>query len=149
MSRTSRQSHILQIITENDIETQDELVEALRLAGYQTTQATISRDIKELGLIKTLTPQNTYKYVTKQAVDARISSKLMNVLREAVISIVVAQNLVVVKVIDDSASVVSNALEQLSMPQVVGMVADRNTILVICVNDLNAVEVSSKIQSLL
>ena len=149
MSRTSRQSHILQIITENDIETQDELVEALSLVGYQTTQATISRDIKELGLIKTLTPQNTYKYVTKQAVDARISSKLMNVLREAVISIVVAQNLVVVKVIDDSASVVSNALEQLSMPQVVGMVADRNTILVICVNDLNAVEVSSKIQSLL
>ncbi|MBQ2711696.1 MAG: arginine repressor [Clostridia bacterium] len=149
MSRTSRQSHILQIITENDIETQDELVEALSLAGYQTTQATISRDIKELGLIKTLTPQNTYKYVTKQAVDARISSKLMNVLREAVISIVVAQNLVVVKVIDDSASVVSNALEQLSMPQVVGMVADRNTILVICVNDLNAVEVSSKIQRLL
>ena len=149
MSRTSRQSHILQIITENDIETQDELVEALSLAGYQTTQATISRDIKELGLIKTLTPQNTYKYVTKQAVDARISSKLMYVLREAVISIVVAQNLVVVKVIDDSASVVSNALEQLSMPQVVGMVADRNTILVICVNDLNAVEVSSKIQSLL
>lgn len=149
MSRTSRQSHILQIITENDIETQDELVEALSLAGYQTTQATISRDIKELGLIKTQTPQNTYKYVTKQAVDARISSKLMNVLREAVISIVVAQNLVVVKVIDDSASVVSNALEQLSMPQVVGMVADRNTILVICVNDLNAVEVSSKIQSLL
>ena len=124
-------------------------MEALSLAGYQTTQATISRDIKELGLIKTLTPQNTYKYVTKQAVDARISSKLMNVLREAVISIVVAQNLVVVKVIDDSASVVSNALEQLSMPQVVGMVADRNTILVICVNDLNAVEVSSKIQSLL
>lgn len=149
MSRTSRQSHILQIITENDIETQEELVEALSLAGYQATQATISRDIKELGLIKTLTPQNTYKYVTKQAVDARISSKLMNVLREAVISIVVAQNLVVVKVIDDSASVVSNALEQLSMPQVVGMVADRNTILVICVNDLNAVEVSSKIQSLL
>lgn len=149
MSRTNRQSHILQIIAENDIETQDELVEALRAAGYATTQATISRDIKELGLIKTLTANNTYKYVTKQAVDARISTKLMNVLREAVISVVVAQNLVVVKVIDDSACVVANALEQLSLPQVVGIVADRNTILVVCINDLNAVEVSCKIQNLL
>ncbi len=149
MSRTSRQSHILQIITENDIETQDELVSSLKLAGFSVTQATISRDIKELGLIKTLTPHNTYKYVTKNAVDAHISSKLMNVLREAVISIVVAQNLVVVKVIDDSATVVANALEQLSISQVVGIVADRSTILIICINDLSAVDVSNKIQNLL
>lgn len=149
MSRSSRQSEILNIITAKDIETQDELVAELRYAGFEVTQATISRDIKELGLIKTLTADNKYKYVTKQTIDVKLSSKLMNVVREAVISITTAENLVVVKTIGDSASAVSGALEQLSLQQIVGMLADRSTILIVCASVRDAELVKAKILELL
>ena len=104
MSRASRQSKILSIISSRDIETQDELVSELNYAGYNVTQATISRDIKELGLVKTLTANQKYKYVTKQKIDSSLSGKLLNIVRETVISVITANNLVVIKTLADSAS---------------------------------------------
>lgn len=145
MSRSSRQSKILSIIASRDIETQDELVSELRLAGFEITQATISRDIKELGLIKTLTADNKYKYVTKQTIDSKVPVKLMNVVREAVISVVSAENLVVIKTIGGSAQAVSDAIEQLSIQEAVGILADRNCVLVVCASTLDAETVKSKI----
>lgn len=149
MSRSSRQSEILSIISSKNIETQDELVSELRLAGFDITQATISRDIKELGLIKTLTADNKYKYVTKQTIDAKLSGKLMNVVREAIISVVMAENLVVVKTISDSASAVSGAIEQLALSEVIGVLADKSTILIVCSNAIDAQSVKLKINELL
>ena len=149
MSRTSRQSQILSIITNKDIETQDELVSELRVAGFDVTQATISRDIKELGLIKTLTSANTYKYVTKQTIDTKMSNKLLNVVREAVISVVTAENMVVVKTISDSAPAVSGAIEQLSLNEAVGILADRHTVLIVCASGRDAATVKQKITALL
>ena len=149
MSRASRQSTILSIISSKDIETQDELVNELRSAGFDITQATISRDIKELGLIKTLSSDNKYKYVTKQAMDVKLSAKLLNVVREAVISVVTAENLVVVKTISDSASAVAAALEQLVMSEVIGLLADKSTILVVCSNSVDAEQAKNKIKQLL
>ena len=145
MSRSSRQSKILSIISSRDIETQDELVNELRSAGFEITQATISRDIKELGLIKTLTADNKYKYVTKHTMYAKVPDKLMNVVREAVISVVTASNLVVVKTINDSAQAVSGAIEQMSIPEVVGVLADRSCALVICASADDAETVKVKI----
>ena len=81
MSRNTRQSLILSIIAQKDIETQDELVAELKLAGYAVTQATISRDIKELNLVKAPTINNKYKYVTRSAVDSSISTKCINLLK--------------------------------------------------------------------
>ena len=145
MSRSSRQSKILSIISSRDIETQDELVSELRAAGFEITQATISRDIKELGLIKTLTSENKYKYVTKHSIDAKVPDKLMNVLREAVISVVTAENLVVVKTISNSAQAVSGAIEQMTITEAVGILADRSTVLIICANTHDAELVRRKI----
>lgn len=149
MSRTSRQSQILNIITNKDIETQDELVYELRLAGFEVTQATISRDIKELGLIKTQTSDNRYKYVTKQTIDAKLSGKLLNVVREAVISVVTAENMVVIRTISDSAPAVSGAIEQLSLSEAVGILADRHTVLIVCASSRDASMVKQKITALL
>ena len=149
MSRTSRQSQILSIIANKDIETQDELVFELRVAGFDVTQATISRDIKELGLIKTLTSNNKYKYVTKQSIDAKLTGKLLNVVREAVISVVTAENMVVVKTISDSAPAVSGAIEQLQLSEAVGILADRHTVLIVCTSSLGATTVRQKISDLL
>lgn len=145
MSRSSRQSKILSIIASRDIETQDELVNELRLAGFDITQATISRDIKELGLIKTLTADNKYKYVTKYTIDNKVPAKLMNVVREAVISVVAAENLVVIKTVNGSAQAVSEALEQLSIQEAVGILADRSSVLVVCATVRDADAVKTKI----
>lgn len=149
MSRGSRQSKILSIISSQDIETQDELVSSLQKSGYNVTQATISRDIKELGLIKTLTASGKYKYVTKQKMDSNLSGKLLNVVRETVISVVTANNLCVVKTMTDSASAVSGAIEQLGFDEAVGMVADRNTILIVCNSAKDANNLSQEINRLL
>ena len=145
MSRSARQSKILSIIASRDIETQDELVNELRMAGFDITQATISRDIKELGLIKTLTADSKYKYVTKHTIDVKVPDKLMNVVREAVISVVTAENLVVVNTISDSAQAVSGAIEQMSIQEAVGILADRSCVLVVCANSHDAETVKGKI----
>lgn len=149
MSRASRQSKILSIIGTRDIETQDELVASLQKSGYNATQATISRDIKELGLIKTLTANGKYKYVTKQKVESNLSGKLLNVVRETVISVVTANNLCVVKTLTDNASAVSGVIEQLGFDEVIGMVADRSTILIVCSSSKNATDLAQEINRLL
>lgn len=149
MNRASRQSKILSIISAQDIETQDELVTSLQRAGCNVTQATISRDIKELGLIKTLNASGKYKYVTKQRVDSNLSGKLLNIVRETVISVVTANNLCVVKTMTDNASAVSGAIEQLDLDEAVGMVADRSTILIVCNSAKDANSLSQEIGRLL
>lgn len=149
MSRSARQSKILSIISQRNIETQDELVDALRSSGFDVTQATISRDIKELGLLKTQDANGRYKYVTQQRVEVKLSGKLMTVLREAVISVVTAENLVVVKTIADSASAVSGAIEQLSLNKVLGILADKNTVLIVTPSKSDAEKSAQKINELI
>ena len=149
MTRASRQSKIINIITSRDIETQDELVQELNYAGYNVTQATISRDIKELGLIKTLTSSGRYKYVTKQKADGSLSVKLLNILRETVISVVTANNLTVIKTIVNAGSTVSTAIEQLNLAEVVGVVSDRGTVLVVCGDNREAEAFAQEIHKLL
>ena len=149
MTRASRQSKIINIITSRDIETQDELVQELNYAGYNVTQATISRDIKELGLIKTLTSSGRYKYVTKQKADGSLSVKLLNILRETVISVVTANNLTVIKTIVNAGSTGSTAIEQLNLAEVVGVVSDRGTVLVVCGDNREAEAFAQEINKLL
>lgn len=149
MSRSLRHSKILSIISSKDIETQDELVAELRLAGFEITQATISRDIKELGLIKALTSDNRYKYVTRQGIESKLSVKLLNVVREAVLQVVTAENLVIVKTIGDSAQAISGTIEQLALPEILGIVADRSTVLIVCASMRDAEYVKERIVELL
>ena len=91
MSKSSRQSKILDLITTYEIETQEELVERLTSAGFSVTQATISRDIKELNLVKTLSKNNVYKYCQIASVTSNLSSKFLNLFKEAVLSIISAK----------------------------------------------------------
>lgn len=149
MSRAIRQSRILSIISQYDVETQDDLVKKLKDDGFVVTQATISRDIKELGLIKTQTSDNRYKYSTKQTMDVKLSGKLLNVVREAVISVVTAENMVVVKTLNDSAAAVAGAFEQLAFSEAVGILADRSTILIICANSRDSEKIHHKIDQIL
>ena len=109
MSRSARQSKILDVLSRRSIHTQEELVDALKGEGYDVTQATVSRDIKELALVKIPDGDGTYKYAVQRSA-AALSAKQLTVLRESVISVSVAENLVVVKTIEDSAPAVSGSV---------------------------------------
>ena len=149
MSRSSRQSKILDIISHNNVETQDDLVAALKRDGFDVTQATVSRDIKELGLVKTQDASGNYKYVTQARVEVKISGKLMTILKEAVVSVVTAENLLVIKTITDSAQTVSGAIEQLSLDKILGIFADKSSVLIVCPRPVDAETVAFKINQLI
>ena len=131
MARNSRQSKILEIISTNDIETQDELVAALKKADFDVTQATISRDIKELGLIKILSDNKTYKYAIVGSNVQGVSNKYLSIFKECVISVKNAMNLVVVKVLKGTGSLVADLVDQFSIQQVIGCTYGDDTVLVI------------------
>ena len=148
MSRNIRQSKILSIIAQKDIETQDELVAELKLAGFAVTQATISRDIKELNLVKAQTANNKYKYVTRTSVDTTSSSKCINLLKETVVSVVTANNLIVVKTMHNSASTVSGIVDQLGLAGVLGVVGSGDSILVVTTDNDTALQVEKLLKKM-
>lgn len=149
MARNSRQSKILELISLQEIETQEELVSALRDANFDVTQATISRDIKELGLIKILTDSKKYKYTVVNSSVSALSNKCLNIFKECVISVKSAINLTIVKVIKGTAGMVSGLIEQMSLAQIMGCTYGDDTVLIITANDEDALTVKDKLNSLL
>lgn len=128
----NRQSAIMQIISQNDIKTQEELSEKLIQMGFNTTQATISRDIKELRLIKVSSLTGEYKYsAPSQGDDASFLPRLRTIFKECVISIQQAQNLVVITTITGMANAAAYAIDQLKIDNIIGTIAGDDTILVI------------------
>ena len=127
-----RQEEILRIITEQDIETQDQLLEALRNRGIRSTQATISRDIKELHLIKELTGHGSYKYVVSERKNSLNSAgRLRTIFKEGVLSFDLAQNIIVVKTMPGLASAAAAALDNMEIPEMVGSLAGDDTLILI------------------
>ena len=122
----------MQIISQNDIKTQEELSEKLIEMGFNTTQATISRDIKELRLIKVSSLSGGYKYsAPSQSEDAGFLPRLRTIFKECGIGIDQAQNLVVIKTITGMANAAAYAIDQLKIDNIVGTIAGDDTILVI------------------
>ncbi|HEY8418968.1 MAG TPA: arginine repressor [Clostridia bacterium] len=130
MGRTARQTKILEIISKKDIETQEELVEELKKANFDVTQATVSRDIKELGLIKVLGESRKYKYAVEKTTN--INVKLTNMFRESVISIDSANNLIVVKTLSGSANAAAIMIDKSGFEGVLGCIAGDDTFLIVC-----------------
>lgn len=131
MARNLRQSKILELISVKEIETQEELVNNLKASGYNITQATISRDIKELGLTKVLTESNKYKYASISSTSQAITNKNLNIFKECIVSIKTASNLVVVKTLKGTASMVSGLIDQMSLVNILGCTYGDDTVLVI------------------
>lgn len=129
--RYSRQNKILELITNNDIETQDRLVSMLRAEGFDVTQATISRDIKELHLVKTLTASGNYKYTVSTNKDTPISDRFVKIFRETITSFASAQNLIIVKTLSGCGPAAGEAIDCIGLPHVVGSIAGDNTLLIV------------------
>ena len=128
--KSERQNKIIELIRKNNIETQEELADALNQAGYNVTQATVSRDIRELNLTKTSVDGKHQKYVIYQSVDINLADKYVNVMRDGFISMSVAQNLLVIKTVPGMASAVCAALDAMDLEEVVGSIAGDDTIMV-------------------
>ncbi len=126
-----RQAKIIELIDENDIETQEELTSALIKEGFDTTQATISRDIKELQLIKVATKSGQSKYVVANSpLESSFSSRLTNIFRECVIKIDTAQNIVVIKTLPGLGSAAAASIDSLKSAEIVGSLAGDDTVFV-------------------
>ena len=149
MARTSRQSKILEIIAAKEIETQEDLARELALANFDITQATISRDIKELGLIKVLGENKKYKYAYIDNSTQSISTKHTSVLKEVVISVRHAVNLVVVKVLRGSGNLVASSIDKLNFENVIGVIGGDEAVFVATLTETDAQNVEDKINKLL
>ena len=128
--RTARQNKILELISKTEVTTQEMLCNLLQDAGFKVTQATVSRDIKELQLIKTQTPTGKYKY-TQLKDSSMITERFARIYKESIISIANAHNIVVIKCLPGCANAAAEAIDSSSMPYVVGTVAGDNTIMVV------------------
>jgi transcriptional regulator of arginine metabolism len=127
----NRHAKILELIENNDIVTQDELVEKLKEHGMDVTQATISRDIKELRLVKVMTPEGKVKYTAMSNDPKSLNEKLLTILRGGYVSSDYANNLLVVKTLPGLASAVASAIDSLGWPEIVGTIAGDDTVLII------------------
>ncbi|MCM0650362.1 arginine repressor [Clostridium swellfunianum] len=129
--KVARHAKILEIINSKDIETQEELAEELKNIGMDVTQATVSRDIKELKLIKVLSNNGKYKYASIAPVEKFLSDKLVSVFSQTVLSVENVDKFIVVKTISGSASVAAEAVDSLHFEGIVGTIAGDNTIFIL------------------
>lgn len=130
MKRNTRQNAIKDIIEAKEIATQEELTEELRLRGFSTTQATVSRDINELGLVKIAGKTRKFKYAFDTPKPA-IGNKIANIFKESVISIDSSLNLIVIKTSEGSANGAAFFLDKLHMTEILGTISGDDTILII------------------
>ena len=147
--KSRRQMAILEIIGQEEIDTQEGLAAALAARGIQVTQATVSRDIKELRLTKLPTQSGSYRYAAPQAADRTIGDRLHRMLQESLISAAVSENLVVIRTLSGSANVAAEALDSLGWPELLGTIAGDNTILAVARSAQDAPEVERRLRELM
>ena len=127
--KPNRQSKIIEIIQKNEVETQDELSALLERDGFRVTQATVSRDIRELKLTKIPTAGGRQKYAVITDAPENLSKKYERVLREGFLSMDMAQNILVIKTVSGMASAVCAAIDAMKMREIVGSIAGDDTIM--------------------
>ena len=149
MDKNVRQNKIVEIITTTEVETQEELAYLLNGYNFNVTQATVSRDIKELGLVKILGKTKKYRYAVEKESGEINSEKLLNVFKNCVLSIERAQNLVVLKTISGSGNSAGLIVDKLRLSEIVGSIAGDDTLLVVTHNEEDASVVVEKLKKLL
>ena len=148
--KSQRQEKILSIIQSHTITTQEELQSHLQEAGFHATQATISRDIKELRLVKELTGTGSYRYAqSDRKVSAASDTRLRNIFKEGVVSVDVAQNIVVVRTMPGLASAACSALDAMDIEGMVGSLAGDDTGILIMRDNSFAQQFGGEVHKLL
>ena len=148
-NKKQRHTKIIELINRHEIETQEELADRLCRAGYQVTQATVSRDIRELKLSKVSVGRGRQKYVAFTQDDPHLGDKYIRVLKEGYISMALAQNLLVMKTVSGMAMAVAAAVDALKMEEIVGCIAGDNTIMMAMRSGEAAAAVMEKIERMI
>lgn len=147
--RIKRQNAILKLIGENNIETQQELTEALCKIGYDVTQATVSRDIKELRIVKRLNESGRYVYAQSGInSDSDMNERFNIIFEKSVVSIEYAVNNIVVKTLSGMAQAAAAALDAMELPEVVGTIAGDDTIIMVVRSEESARRLVYKLRSM-
>ncbi len=149
MARTTRQSKILEIISTYEIEKQEELVEKLKSQNFDVTQATISRDIKELGLLKVLSNETgKYKYAFAETIN-QTSNKYIFLLKESVISFKCVKNFIILRTLKDMASSVCTMIDKFNLDDVLGCVNGNDTVMIIFSTNDEALYALNKFENII
>ena len=146
--RKTRLARILEIIEEQDIGTQEDLAKALRREGFDVTQATVSRDIRQLRLEKSRTPDGGQKYVAPKDDAALLVGKFSRVMKDGLVSMDQAQNILVIKTVSGMAMAVCAAIDSLKWNEVVGSIAGDDTIMCVIRSTDDAVKIMDKISKI-
>lgn len=144
--KVKRQSKILEIIKDNDIDTQEALAEKLNASGFNVTQATVSRDIRELKLTKISVGVGKQKYVTISNEESEVGERLKRVFKDGVKSIDFAQNIIVIKTLVGMAMAVAAALDAMDNTEVMGTIAGDDTVFCVVKNENKAVRLIEKLK---
>ena len=136
--KSQRQAKIMEIISTRNVETQEQLLAALQQEGFRGTQATISRDIKELRIVKELTNLGTYRYAASaNEMSGSFSNKMNTIFRDCVVGFDYAQNIIVVRTLPGLASAAGSAIDSMNLSLVVGTLAGDDTVMIV-MRDNNA-----------
>ena len=144
--KTKRQRKIIELITERNVETQDELAALLEKEGFTVTQATISRDIRELNLTKSVSPDGGQKYSIAVSALGGIYGKYLRVLSDGILKMELAENILVIKTVSGMAMAVGAAVDAMSIENVVGCIAGDDTIMCIIKTKEDAPVVKARIE---
>jgi len=145
MTKSERQTKILDIIANNVISTQEELVKRLNEEGYNVTQATTSRDVQELRITKLMLSDGTYKYAVAKLPEISINEKMRTVFTQCLMSVDYANNIVVIKTFSGAAQAVAAALDSFVWDEIIGSIAGDDTIMVVVRNEKSAKQLAVKL----
>ena len=144
--KSQRQAKIMEIIANRNVETQEQLLAALQKEGFRGTQATISRDIKQLHLMKEPTGDGSYRYaVSAHKTKLNFAERFRIILRESLLKVDRAQNIVVLKAITGLGSAVGAAFDGMDIPMMVGSIAGDDTVMIVMRDEQSAIEFCEEI----
>ena len=147
--KSQRQAKIMEIISNQNIETQEQLPAVLLQEGYRCTQATISRDIKEMRIVKELTSLGTYRYTTSGGeIGSSFSSRLNTIFRECVVGFDYAQNIIVIRTLPGLAAAAGSAIDAMNLSTVVGSLAGDDTVMIVMRDNNSAAAFCGEIKNL-
>lgn len=147
--KTERQDVIIEMIENNCIETQEELAARLRALGYSVTQATVSRDIKELKLLKVPARDGGYQYALPEKQDISVNDRLIRMLTDSLVSVKYAGNMIVAHTLSGSANIAAEALDNMEWPEILGTIAGDNTVFIVIDSENNVTRIAERISKLI
>ena len=147
--KSERQNRILELVSKYEIETQEDMIDRLRAEGYKVTQATVSRDLKELKLTKALTARGTYRYCVSQGRTVATNVRLHNAMADSILHVDYSLNNVVIKTYPGLAQAVASSIDTMNMHSILGCVAGDDTIIIVTRNEESSAEISERLKELM